>query len=348
MKSTVVEAICREIELQANYLTDKRLQTIYFGGGTPSLLNLNELYDIFETIKKYYSFAEDIEITLEANPDDITKDRLAILQRFGFNRLSIGIQSFNNTHLKKLNRIHNAEEAESCVKLAQDMGFNNLTIDLIYAIPYDNHHIWERDLAKAIALNVPHISSYCLTIEEKTVFGKWLQINKIPPINEDFASEQFKILVDTLEGAGYEQYEISNFCRDNKYSRHNSSYWKRHEYLGVGPSAHSYNGHSRQYNVSNNAAYIKSILLGQVPADYEVLSNEEKVNDYILTGLRTKWGCDLNEIEKMVGTQWQDANKAVLNKYFSRGFLQNNNQLLTLTKEGKLFADRIASDLFLV
>lgn len=348
MKSTVVEAINREIELQADYLSNKQLQTIYFGGGTPSLLNMNELYDTFETIKKYYTFSEDIEITLEANPDDITKERLAILQRFGFNRLSIGIQSFNDHHLKKLNRIHNASQAEDCVKLAQDMGFDNITIDLIYAIPYENHHIWENDLERALDLNVPHISSYCLTIEEKTVFGKWLQLNKIPPINEDFAAEQFRILVDTLESAGYEQYEISNFCRDNKYSRHNSSYWKRHEYLGVGPSAHSYNGVSRQYNVANNVAYLKAIHLGQVPADYELLSKEEKLNDYILTGLRTKWGCNLEEIEKLVGDKWQIANRDVLNKYLNSKQLQINNQTLTLTRQGKLFADRIASDLFLI
>lgn len=348
MKSTVVEAICREIELQADYLSNKHLQTIYFGGGTPSLLNMNELYDIFETIKKYYTFAEDIEITLEANPDDITKERLSILQRFGFNRLSIGIQSFNDEHLKKLNRIHDSALAEGCVKLAQDMGFDNLTIDLIYAIPYENHHIWENDLERAIALNVPHISSYCLTIEEKTVFGKWLQINKIPPINEDFASEQFRILVDTLESAGYEQYEISNFCRDNKYSRHNSSYWQRHEYLGLGPSAHSYNGTSRQYNVSNNTAYVKGIHLGQIPADYEILSKEEKLNDYILTGLRTKWGCNIAEIEKLVGDKWQIANRAILSKYLNSKLLQINNQTLMLTRQGKLFADRIASDLFLI
>ncbi len=348
MKSTVVEAICREIELQADYLSNKQLQTIYFGGGTPSLLNMNELYDIFETIKKYYTFAEDIEITLEANPDDITKERLAIFQRFGFNRLSIGIQSFNDEHLKKLNRIHDSALAEGCVKLAQDMGFDNITIDLIYAIPYENHHIWENDLEKAISLNVPHISSYCLTIEEKTVFGKWLQINKIPPINEDFASEQFRILLDTLESAGYEQYEISNFCRDNKYSRHNSSYWQRHEYLGIGPSAHSYNGTSRQYNIANNTAYVKGIHLGQVPADYEILSKEEKLNDYILTGLRTKWGCNIAEIENLVGDKWQIANRAILAKYLNSKLLQINNQTLTLTRQGKLFADRIASDLFLI
>ena len=365
MKTTVVEAICREIELQANYLTVKQLTTIYFGGGTPSLLNMNELYDIFETIKKHYTLANDIEITMEANPDDITKDRLAILQRFGFNRLSIGIQSFDDNHLKYLNRIHSAQNAEDCVRLAQEMGFENLTIDLIYGInplmtlPKKEqkthsgftkgvHQIWQRDLEKAISLNVSHISSYCLTIEPKTVFSKWLQINKIPPIDEEFASQQFDILVNTLAENGYEQYEIASFCRNNQYSRHNTSYWQRHEYLGVGPSAHSFNGVSRQFNVSNNIEYIKMITLGQVPADYEILTPEEKVNDYIMTSIRTKWGCDLGEIEKLVGQQWNTSNKDILNKHLAQNLLILDNQLLTLTQKGKLFADKIASDLFLV
>jgi len=365
LKTTVVESICKEIDLQANYLKNKRLETIYFGGGTPSLLSLNELNDIFETIKKYYIFADDIEITMEANPDDITRDRLTILERFGFNRLSIGIQSFDDNHLKYLNRIHTSQHAEDCVRLAQEMGFENLTIDLIYGIhplltlpkklqksqsvlTHGLHQIWQRDLEKAISLNVPHISSYCLTIEPKTVFGKWLQINKIPPIDEEFASQQFDILVNTLAANGYDQYEISNFCRDNRYSRHNTSYWKRHEYLGIGPSAHSFNGESRQFNVSNNPAYIKALKLGQVPADYEVLTPEEKVNDYIMTGLRTKWGCDLLEIEKMVGQKWLKFNEEVLRQNLSQDFLKLDNQLLMLTQKGKLFADRIASDLFLV
>lgn len=341
-------AICKEIELQANYLGSKYLETIYFGGGTPSLLSPHELGYIFDTIKKYYTVADDAEITLEANPDDINPDLLKTLQGFGFNRLSIGIQSFNPEHLLKLNRIHNATEAEGSVKLAQDMGFENITIDLIYAIPSHNHTSWQQDLDRALALNVPHISSYCLTIEEKTVFGKWLKLKKIPPINEDFASEQFRILVDTLETAGYEQYEISNFCRDGRYSRHNSSYWKRHEYLGVGPSAHSYNGVSRQYNVVNNAAYLKAIGTGKVPADYELLSKEDQLNDYLLTGLRTKWGCDIAEINKLVGESWLIDNQQTIDKYISQKVLQLHKQTLIITKEGKLFADRIASDLFMV
>ena len=370
MKTTVVEAICQEINLQANYLINRRLETIYFGGGTPSLLNMNELYDIFETIKKHYTFADDIEITMEANPDDITKDRLAILQRFGFNRLSIGIQSFDDDFLKYMNRIHNGQHAEDCVRLAQEMGFENLTIDLMYGIHplqtlpkkersaaqnkthtgFDKgvHQIWQRDLEKAISLNVPHISSYCMTIEPKTVFAKWLQLNKIPPIDEEFASQQYEILENTLASAGYEQYEIASFCKNSQYSRHNTSYWQRHEYLGVGPSAHSFNGQSRQFNVSNNAEYIKVISLGQVPADYEILTPEEKVNDYIMTGIRTKWGCDLGEIEKMVGTKWLKSNEEILKQNLVQNLLILDNQILTLTQKGKLFADKIASDLFLV
>lgn len=341
-------AICKEIELQAGYLSQKHLETIYFGGGTPSLLSPQELGNIFDTIKKYYTIADDAEITLEANPDDISQPLLKNLQSLGFNRLSIGIQSFNPDHLLKLNRIHNASEAENSVKLAQDMGFENLTIDLIYAIPSESHAIWLNDLEKALALNVPHISSYCLTIEEKTVFGKWLKLNKIPPINEDFASEQFRILVDTLETAGYEQYEISNFCRNGRYSRHNSSYWKRHEYLGVGPSAHSYNGVSRQYNIANNAAYLRAIQTGSVPAEYELLSKADQLNDYLLTGLRTKWGCTIAEINKLAGNNWQQANRHTLDKYLTQQMLTIDNETLTLTKAGKLFADRIASDLFMV
>ncbi len=365
MKTTVVEAICQEINLQANYLTNRRLETIYFGGGTPSLLNMNELYDIFETIKKHYTFADDIEITMEANPDDITRDRLAILQRFGFNRLSIGIQSFNDEFLKYMNRIHTGQHAEDCVRLAQEMGFENITIDLMYGIhPLQTlpkkeqkvhsgftsgvHQIWQRDLEKAISLNVPHISSYCLTIEPKTVFAKWLQINKIPPIDEEFASQQFEILVNILVSAGYDQYEIASFCKNNRYSRHNTSYWQRHEYLGVGPSAHSFNGESRQFNVSNNAEYIKALALGQVPADYEILTPEEKVNDYIMTGIRTKWGCDLGEIEKIVGQKWLKSNQEILKQNLTQNLLTLDNHVLTLTQKGKLFADKIASDLFLV
>lgn len=350
----MVDAICKEIELQSNYLSNKNLETVYFGGGTPSILTPSELDKILQTVHKYYTFNSQAECTIEANPDDLTKDKLLIFRQLGANRLSIGIQSFDENNLKYINRVHNAVEAESCVKLAQDTDFQNITIDLIYAInspendKNDIHKVWNQDLQKALNLNVPHISSYCLTIEPQTVFGKWQKVNKIPPIDEEFATEQFKILISNLESAGYEQYEISNFARNQMYSRHNTSYWKDHEYLGIGPSAHSYNGFSRQFNVSNNAKYIKSINEGKVLADVEILTPENKANDYLLTSLRTKWGCDMNKIKGIVGEKWHVENQSVLRKYINKNFLSLNESVLYLTHEGKFFADRIASDLFLV
>ena len=346
-KSAVTDALVQEIHLQKDYLQQKQLKTIYFGGGTPSLLNANELYDIFSAIQQNYSIDEKAEITLEANPDDITKDKIKIWQDVGINRLSIGIQSFDDMHLKSLNRIHTGEMAEKSVKLAQDMGIENITIDLIYAIPADTHSIWKHDLAKAIALQIPHISSYCLTIEEKTVFGKWLKTNKIPDIDDEFASKQFEMLLETLQSNGYEQYEISNFAKNKHYSVHNTSYWQGEEYLGIGPSAHSYNHESRQYNISNNALYIKALQEKKVPFEIEILSKEEKANDYILTGLRTQWGISLDKLSTIYGTLPDDFTSTI-EEYLQSKHLQKNDLQITLSEKGKLFADRIASDLLFV
>jgi oxygen-independent coproporphyrinogen-3 oxidase len=255
-----------------------------------------------------------------------------------------------------MNRIHNSNQAETCVKLSQDMGIENISIDLIYGINpqteipngKSKHYFWKNDLEKAIWLHVPHISSYCLTIEEKTVFGKWREKNKILPIDDTFASEQFEILINTLQSNSYEQYEISNFAQNGQYSKHNTSYWKREEYLGVGPSAHSYNGFSRQSNISNNIKYLAAINQNQIPAQIEELTPEYYLNDYLMTGLRTIWGCEIVEIEKIVGNRWEVENKEILDKYLKKEFLLVDNQILTITNKGKLFADRIASDLFLV
>ncbi len=356
-QSELVDSICREIELQASYLKSRHLETIYFGGGTPSLLTQEQFSKIFDTIAQFYSFNKNTEITVEANPDDLTKGKLLIFKDLGVNRLSIGIQSFDKNNLQFLNRIHTEIEAESCVKLAQDADFENITIDLIYGIFSPIHRSlsvaegndeWGKDLSKAISLNVPHISAYCLTIEPKTVFGKWERMNKIPPIDETVASQHFEMLLNALESASYEQYEISNFAQNERYSRHNTSYWKGHEYLGIGPSAHSYNGVSRQFNVSNNAKYIKSINENQVPCEVEILTTENRANDYIMTGLRTKWGFDLSKIEEITGNKWRIENGEVLNEYLEEKLIQQQNQIITLTNKGKLFADRIASDLFLV
>ncbi len=346
-KNDVVHALCQEIELQKNYLTNKNLETIYFGGGTPSLLEEEDFALIFETISKYFTFRPDVEITLEANPDDLTKEKLHLFKKYNINRLSIGIQSFHEPHLKKLNRIHNAEEAETCVKLSQDIGIQNISIDLIYAIPSESDDVLYLDLEKATTLNTNHISAYCLTIEPQTVFGKWLKQGKIQTIDDDFAATQFDILVSHLDKNGFEQYEISNFARNNQYSRHNTSYWKQEEYLGIGPSAHSFNHKSRQYNISNNGQYLKTLQQKNIPAEIEILSLEDRVNEYLLIGLRTKWGCNIQKINQLSKVNFMEINKSIIQNQLSEGFVIIENDTLLLTSKGKLFADRIASDLFM-
>lgn len=342
-----MEAIAKEIVLRKDYLQTNELQTIYFGGGTPSLLDASELSLLLETINTHFQVDPGAEITLEANPDDLNKKKLAQLSAAGINRLSIGIQSFHEPHLKFLNRIHDSFEAGNCVKLAQDAGINNISIDLIYAIPAPDHSILGQDLQRAFDLNVSHISAYCLTIEPQTAFGSWLKKKKIKPIDEEFAAEQFEILIAGLADKGYEQYEISNFARKGQYSRHNSSYWKQRAYLGVGPSAHSYNQVSRQYNVSSNAQYLAAIQQNNIPATIEILTSSDQTNEYLLTGLRTKWGCDLAKLSQMSNSKFELQNRAELSEMTQKGWLYVDNGTILLTQAGKLFADRIASELFL-
>jgi oxygen-independent coproporphyrinogen-3 oxidase len=345
-KTQIVNAICQEIALQKDYLGTNLLHTIYFGGGTPSLLSEKELKQIFNTIYQHFSIEKNAEITLEANPDDLNRENLKIFKNVGINRLSIGIQSFHENHLKYLHRAHTAAHAQGCVKLAQDLDFQNLTIDLIYAIPAAHHQIWENDLQKAIELNVPHISAYCLTIEAKTVFGNWLKNQKIKAIDEEFAAQQFEILLNTLKINDFEQYEISNFARHQLYSRHNSNYWKKGKYLGIGPSAHSYNGFSRQFNVANNAKYLQSLDNQVVPAEVEMLSAVDQANEYLLTGLRTQWGVDLQKIKSEYGFDLLVLQKKYLDKYLKINYLRLENNYLYLTEQGKLLADEITADLF--
>ncbi|MGV3559322.1 radical SAM family heme chaperone HemW [Larkinella arboricola] len=352
-KTALVDALCREIDLQKDYLPTRRLETIYLGGGTPSLLTETELETLFETIHRQYTVAPDAEITLEANPDDLigpASDPLRQLRLFRkyVNRLSIGIQSFHEPHLRLMNRAHSATEAGRCVQLAQEAGFTNLTIDLIYGVPADTHGIWQTDLAKAVSLKVPHISAYCLTIEPGTVFGNWHKKGRLQAAEDEFAAEQFTMLVQTLRENGYEQYEISNFAQPGCEARHNSSYWKRRPYLGIGPSAHSFNGVSRQYNIAHNIQYIRAIEKGDVPGTVEPLSRADQVNDYLLTGLRTKWGCDLRELSRLAGSDFQVLQRTELQNLYQQGWLSLENHLLTLTEAGKLFADRVAAELFMV
>ena len=357
-KADLVTAICREIELQKDYLPTRTLETIYFGGGTPSLLTESELGQIFETIYRIYQVEPDAEITLEANPDDLTSEKLIELKPF-INRLSLGIQSFHEPYLRFMNRAHNATESEQCVKLAQDSGFDNLTIDLIYGMSEkllgiqsssqtSDENLWQRDLEMAIALNTQHISAYNLTIEPQTALGNWLKKGKIKPVEEELSARQFEHMINYLNANDYEQYEISNFARNGHYARHNSSYWKRRPYLGVGPSAHSFNGVSRQYNIANNALYIKSIQEGNLSFEAETLTAFDQVNDYLLTSLRTIWGCDLGIIQEISGINLLEIQKTYLAAFFENEWIRISDNVLFLTPKGKLFADRIASDLFLV
>ncbi|MET7253325.1 radical SAM family heme chaperone HemW [Dyadobacter fermentans] len=346
-KRAVVEAIAREIVLRQSYLPDGDMETIYFGGGTPSLLDEAELGFLLDTIHRQFQVAPNAEITLEANPDDLNAATLDMFAQAGINRLSIGIQSFHEPHLRFMNRAHSAVEAEQCVRLAQDAGIDNISIDLIYAIPSENHGILQRDLSRAFTLGVPHISAYCLTIEPQTAFGSWLKKKKIQPIEEEYAAQQFEILVGSLRENGYEQYEISNFARNGHYSNHNSSYWKQHPYLGVGPSAHSYNGVSREYNISNNAKYLEAIQKGNIPATIETLSPADQTNEYLLTGLRTKWGVELQKLEVLSAGRFASEAGDELERMTRKGWVREDSGILLLTEAGKLFADRIASDLFI-
>lgn len=344
-KKEMVDAICREISLQKTYLNQSILSTIYFGGGTPSLLDEDDLIKIFSTISICFSVAKSAEITLECNPDDITIPRLKFWKLIGINRLSIGVQSFNDDHLKLLNRAHNAEHSSRCIKDAITVGFDDITIDLIYAIPSLSNEIWKLDLQKAFSFDIPHISSYCLTIEEKTVFGKKVKQKLMKPIDDVFASNQFSQLLDSMNRNKYEQYEISNFAKNNRYAKHNTSYWLGEEYLGIGPSAHSFDVKSRQWNVSNNAKYIRSIMQAKVPFESEVLSDVDKANEYIMTGLRTRWGVELKKLAEFQDIRNTEFADSIIN-FEKQGWIKESEGTLFLSQTGKLKADYIASSLF--
>lgn len=347
-RESLVDAMIREIALRKDYLPQKNLSTIYFGGGTPSVLTAEELDRLLSEIARHFSVDEAAEITLEANPDDLDAQTLLNLHQAGINRLSIGIQTFDNEMLRYLNRIHTGEESEIVVKRAQDTGIRNLSLDLMYALPAPDHTLLERDLEKITSLGVSHLSAYCLTIEPRTAFGKWVETRKMAPIDEDFAAEQFEITVNTLADAGYEQYEISNFARDDQFSRHNTAYWQRRPYLGIGPGAHSYDGQrTRQFNVSNNNQYIESLRRNEIPATVEELRPEDQANEYLLTGLRTRWGCDLDLLDRLSDGSFRELRRSQVKELLSRGWLQLTDNTLFLTPAGKLFADRAATELFL-
>lgn len=342
----MVDALCLELEMQSEFLGKDSVYTIYLGGGTPSLLEHQHLKKIMKVIQYEYDLASNIEITLEANPDDLSPEKLEAFYSNGINRLSIGIQSFHNENLEWMNRQHTGDEAIEAVLNAREAGFENISIDLIYAVPAADHSIWEADLKQAIRLRPEHISSYCLTIEPRTAFGKWLEKGRIQEIDEDFAAEQFEILLDTMYRHGYDQYEISNFAQPGYESRHNSAYWKDEKYLGIGPSAHSYNGKFRKANVANNAKYLKGMEEGKIPFEVITLSREDQINEYILTSLRTKWGCSLDLLKEKYGVDLLMEHRDYLNKISLQDLIYEDERHLILTDSGKLLADKLASDLF--
>lgn len=334
-----------ELDLQQDYLGEE-IKTIYFGGGTPSLLRSDEIHTLLDAIAKYHKISAEVEITLEANPDDITLKYATELKDTGINRLSIGVQSVRNNLLRFLNRAHDAQSGRSAFEAARRAGFTNISIDLIYSIPGLEDAQWVQDISMVLSLNPEHISCYSLTIEEKTVFGHWTKTGKLNPIDDEVTARQFELLIYSLEAAGYNHYEISNFAKPGYYSRHNSSYWKLEKYLGIGPSAHSFNTVSRQYNVKNNYKYVKSVREGVVPAEIEILTIEDKINEFVLTTLRTNWGTDFSIIESLYQYSLLKDKSEYIQQLLNTGLGRLENQTLILTRKGKLFADKIAADLF--
>ncbi|MBK9381648.1 MAG: radical SAM family heme chaperone HemW [Chitinophagaceae bacterium] len=340
-KNELFTSLLKEIGLQKDYLQPEPVETIYFGGGTPSLGTIDEIHSIILKIQSCFTVSQNAEITLEANPDDITEDKLAGWKEAGINRLSIGIQSFFEEDLLWMNRAHNAKQAIDNLELAKKY-FDNITIDLIYGTPALTNEKWKKNIETAISLNIPHLSCYALTVEPKTPLDKLIKHQKSAGVNPDKQSEQFLLLMQWLEEAGYEHYEISNFAKPGWRSRHNSSYWSGKKYLGIGPSAHSFNKTTRQWNIANNNIYIESINKGEIPFEKEVLTREQQLNEYIMIALRTSEGIDLGSL-----TNDEVANILKKSKrYIDTLLLKQGNNHLVLTREGKLLADGIAADLF--
>lgn len=347
-KDRLIDSLIREIEIRKDYLDVNTIDTIYFGGGTPSILTQNEIDRILNQINRYFTISQHAEITLEANPDDLTPSYLKKLERLGFNRLSIGVQSFIDADLKWMNRRHNANQAENCIRMSQDAGFTNLNLDLIYGLPGLSMDGWKQNLEKFISLDIPHLSAYHLTIEPKTVFGHFKKKGLLREINEQDSIGHYNILLEKMKQEGYEHYEISNFCKNNKYSQHNTLYWKQGKYIGFGPSAHSFNGHSRQWNISVNNAYCDAIDSGKNYFETEQLSTAERFNDYLLTGLRTTWGIDKSIIAGYFGELMLIYFEKELKKFYGSGFIIENGTNVSLTDAGMFVSNKIISDLFIV
>jgi oxygen-independent coproporphyrinogen-3 oxidase len=346
-RNELINALKKELFLRAEELKNSQVETIYFGGGTPSLLSADELNEIIEEVTKYYNVAKSAEITLEANPDDLTSEKLIALSQSPINRLSIGVQSFFEADLQLMNRAHNALEAKQCIVETKKY-FSNISIDLIYGVPGMSEAQWKENLAIALQLDTPHISSYALTVEPRTALKKHIEKGLIKPVDDEVTQRHFEILVETLTAAGFEHYELSNFAKDGLFSKNNTAYWLGKSYLGIGPSAHSFDGNSRSWNINNNAKYIKAIERLELPLEIENLTTNDKYNEYIMTGLRTQWGISLKKIEASFGVRFKVYLLQEAQKHIEQELLCIENDTLLVTKKGKFLSDGIASDLFLI
>lgn len=348
LQNDFLDALLKEISIRKDYTGGEKINTIYFGGGTPSLLKENDLGRIMENIRSEFPVSPEAEITFEANPDDISNDNLLVWKKNGINRLSIGIQSFFEEDLMWMNRAHNALQALGCIKLAQDAGFTNMSIDLIYGAPNLSDEKWQKNMETAADLDVPHISSYALTVEQGTALDAMIKKKMVAEVNSEDQARQFLMMTDYFQERGYEHYEISNLALQGKRSLHNSSYWNGAKYLGLGPSAHSFNGNSRQWNIANNALYIQSLKTENISFEIEMLTPVQRLNEYIMTSLRTMEGIAIENIKQKFGGQ--ESARLILDaeKFINKGWMENVSGKLALTRTGKLFADGIASELFAI
>ena len=345
----MVLAIAKELQMRKSEFENdpelSRIETIYFGGGTPSVLTQEEINFLITEVYNNYEVAENPEITLEANPDDLSEERIIELSKSKINRLSIGIQSFFEDDLQLMNRAHNSAEAKKCLEVASQY-FDNISLDLIYGIPGMSNEKWKQNIETALSFGVPHISSYALTVEPKTALYKLIQTGKIVAPKDDVAQEHFAILVETLEANGFIHYELSNFGKENYFSKNNSAYWLGKKYIGIGPSAHSYDGVSRSWNISNNSLYLKSIQENKLPNEIEILSITDQYNEYVMTGLRTIWGVSFDRIKTEFGSEYLEYLNKQTQKFLDDDLVFIENNILKPTMKGKFLTDGIASDLF--
>lgn len=347
-KYNYVLAICKEIELRKSYIADGIVDTIYFGGGTPSQLSVEDFNKIFETIYNTFEVSSDAEITMEANPDDLDISYLDSLQALPFNRLSMGVQSFNDDELKFLKRRHSSKRALDVVNTCKSLGYNNISIDLMYGLPNQTMDIWQRNLDKAISLDIQHISSYHLIYEQGTRLYRLFKMGDVKAVDEELSVEMFSLMIDKLGLAGFEHYEISNFARNGLYSRHNSSYWLGKKYLGLGPAAHSFDGENRAWNIPSISKYITAIGEHRLPLEIENLDRNTRYNDFILTGMRTMWGVDLIVLERLFGTKLKDYCMKNVQRYIDEGFVYKEANVLKLSRNGIFISDGIMSDMMWV